>query len=115
MAQVVYRVVEHNDGFAYQVDEAYSETFATHAAALEAARSAAQRQQLAGTDEEILYQDAEGRWHEEFARGDIHPEAAVVDTLPQDEELRDKDGNPVSEGSLPDPDLVPIPESFRRE
>lgn len=115
MAQVIYRVVEHNDGFAYQVKDVFSETFATHAAALEAARSAAQRQQLAGTDEEILYQDADGNWHEEFARGDRHPEAQVEDTLPAGEELRDRAGRPVAEGDLPDPDRVPIPASYRRK
>lgn len=84
MAQVIYRVVEHDEGFAYQVDDAYSETFPTHEAALAAAREAAQRQQLEGPDEEILYQDSDGNWHEEFARGDAPPETAVDDSVVDD-------------------------------
>ncbi len=86
MAQVIYRVVEHDEGFAYQVNDAYSETFPSHEAALAAAREAAQRQQLEGPDEEILYQDSDGKWHEEFARGDTHPETEVDDTLVGDED-----------------------------
>ena len=39
MAKIVYHIVEHDDGWAYQVDGVFSETFPSH----DAARRAAQR------------------------------------------------------------------------
>ena len=39
MTKIVYRIVEHDDGWAYEVDGTFSETFPTH----DAARRAAQR------------------------------------------------------------------------
>jgi hypothetical protein len=41
MAHVTYKVVRHEDGWAYTVNAAFSESFPTHAEALEAARHAA--------------------------------------------------------------------------
>ncbi|WP_428055993.1 hypothetical protein [Devosia oryzisoli] len=115
MAQVTYTVVEHNGGFAYRVGDVFSETFATHKAAHEAAESAAQRQQMAGEDEQILYQDAEGKWHEEFARADSHPQGTVQDDLPEDEELRDRNGEAVSEDEVPNPDRMPLRNDLHRD
>ena len=82
MAKVTYEVIEHDGGFAYRFGDVISETFATHQAAHDAADQAARRQQLSGEDEQIQYQDAEGNWHEERARGDQRPEAEVEDDLP---------------------------------
>jgi len=39
MAKIVYRIVEHDGGWAYQVDGVFSETFPSH----DMARAAAQR------------------------------------------------------------------------
>lgn len=108
MTKVTYEIVEHNGGFAYRLGDVFSETFATHQAASEAAQSAAARQGLEGDDEQILYQDEKGEWHEEFAPGTEHPEAAVEDHLPPDLERRDAHGRKMSEDELPNPDRAPM-------
>ncbi len=81
MAHVTYDIVEHDGGFAYKVGDVFSETFPTHRAAHEAAFAAAQRQQVGGNDEAILYQDKDGKWHEEQADGGDRPDAGVEDVL----------------------------------
>jgi len=115
MASITYDIVEHNGGFAYRVGDVFSETFATHHAAREAADAATQRQQLAGDDEQIQYQDADGNWKEEFSPGDEHPEAEVHDELPEDLEARDPSGRVLQEGELPDPDRAPLGNIVRRQ
>ena len=107
MAKITYAVVEHDGGFAYRVGDVYSETFATHQAAHEAAESAAARQQLGGEDTQIQYQDADGNWREERAKGDQPPQAEVEDDLPADLEARDSKGRILSEDELPNPDRAP--------
>jgi len=77
MAKVVYKVVEHDGGWAYSVDGAYSETFKTHDAAKAAARHAAREQSLPGDDVGIVYEDASGQWHEEVSGGGDRPETEV--------------------------------------
>ncbi len=79
MTNVVYHVVEHDGGWAYQVDGAYSETFPTHEAAHAAAARAAAEQRVAGEAEGIVYQDASGKWREEVAAGDDRPQTEVDD------------------------------------
>lgn len=79
MADETYHVIEHDGGWAYTVDGVFSETFPTHAAAMEAARLVAQRQTVGGEAEGIAYQDPQGAWHEETAEGDDRPNTAVVD------------------------------------
>jgi len=79
MTKVVYEIVEHDGGFAYRMNGAYSETFPTYADAVEAARIVAAEQQVGGDDEEISYQDESGHWHEEYSQGGDRPEAEVVD------------------------------------
>jgi hypothetical protein len=81
MSHVTYKVVRHEDGWAYSVDGAYSETFPTHAAALEAARRAAGEQRVPGQTTGIEYEDAGGRWHREVASGHDRPETDVEDTV----------------------------------
>jgi hypothetical protein len=108
MTEVIYEIVEHNGGFAYRVGDVFSETFATHAAAREAAQQAAQRQQLQGSPDVIQYQDSDGKWHKEVATGTDHPQAEVNDDLPSDLEARDSRGRVMEEREVPNPDLAPI-------
>ncbi len=83
MTKVCYEIVEHDGGWAYRMNGAYSEAFPTHSDAVQAAKIAAAEQQVGGEDEEISYQDEGGRWHEEFSQGGDRPEAEVVDTCAQ--------------------------------
>jgi hypothetical protein len=81
MAQVTYEVVEHDGGYAYKVGDVFSETFPSHQLALDAAVAAADRQQASGETEAILYQDRDGKWHEELALGTDRPETEIEDDL----------------------------------
>jgi len=80
MSHVTYKIVRHEDGWAYTVDGAFSESFPTHAEALEAARRAAAEQRVPGQTETIEYEDANGRWHTELAPGRDRPETDVEDS-----------------------------------
>jgi hypothetical protein len=77
MAKVTYKIVEHDGGWAYQVDHVYSETYVSHDAARRAAQRAAGEQQVAGEEAAITFQDRDGRWHEEMAEGGDRPDTAV--------------------------------------
>lgn len=79
MSKVTYRIVPHEDGFAYKVGEVFSETFPTHEAAVVAANRAAAEQRLGGETEVIEYEDAKGKWHQEVDPGDDRPSTEVVD------------------------------------
>ena len=79
MVHVIYKVVQHDGGWAYTVDGAFSEPFPTHREALAAAHRAAVEQRLPGRTEVIQYEDANGKWHEEAARGDDRPVTEIVD------------------------------------
>lgn len=68
MTKVVYEIVEHDGGFAYRLNGAYSETFPSYSDAVQAARIVAVEQQIGGEDEEISYQDETGHWHEEYSQ-----------------------------------------------
>ena len=46
MAHVVYRIVEHDGGWAYRVGDTYSETYPTHEAAKAAAVQASREQKV---------------------------------------------------------------------
>jgi hypothetical protein len=80
MIHVHYQVVKHAEGWAYKLGDVFSETFPTHEAALKAAHAAAARQEVGGTTQVITYEDKDGVWHEEIAKGGDRPEADVVDT-----------------------------------
>jgi hypothetical protein len=80
MAHVTYKIVRHEDGWAYTVDGAFSESFPTHARALEAARLAAAEQRTPGRTEAIEYEDASGKWHTETALGSDRPDTDVEDS-----------------------------------
>ena len=79
MAHVTYKVVRHEDGWAYTVGGVFSESFATHALALAAARGAAAEQRVPGQTETIEYEDENGRWHTERALGGDRPQTDVED------------------------------------
>jgi len=79
MVHVTYRVVRHEDGWAYTVNGVFSESFPTHAQALAAARQAAAEQRQPGESETIEYEDANGKWHTERALGGDRPETDVED------------------------------------
>ncbi|TAJ68993.1 MAG: DUF2188 domain-containing protein [Phenylobacterium sp.] len=79
MTNVVYHVVEHDGGWAYQVDGSFSETFPTHEAAHKAAARAAAEQRQPGQTEGIVYEDKTGKWREEVSSGDDRPDTSVDD------------------------------------
>ena len=77
MSKIVYEIVEHDGGWAYKADGVFSETFPSHDAARRAAELAAKEQVVAGSTTGISYEDKDGRWHDEVARGDDRPETDV--------------------------------------
>ena len=80
MTHVTYRIVQHDGGWAYKVDDVFSEAFPTHAAALAAAKAAAAEQRVPGQSEAIEWEDADGRWHTETANGRDRPDTDVKDS-----------------------------------
>ena len=79
MAKLTYHIVEHDGGWAYQVDGTFSEPYPSREAAHHAARRAAQEQQVPGATAGITWEDEGGRWHEEIAKGDDRPSVEVED------------------------------------
>jgi hypothetical protein len=77
MVHVVYTIVEHDGGWAYKLGDVFSEAFRSRDAAVKAAQRAAAEQRVPGRTEAIQYEDKDGNWHEELARGDDRPEADV--------------------------------------
>ena len=79
MTKVTYEIVEHDGGWAYKMGTTYSETFASHADALAAAKIAAAEQQVAGRTEGIEYEDSTAKWHGEISQGDDRPQTEDSD------------------------------------
>ena len=79
MSHLTYKIVQHDGGWAYTVDGVFSESFASHAAALAAARRAAREQRTPGRTEVIQYETADGKWRTETAAGIDRPETDVQD------------------------------------
>ena len=77
MSKLTYHIVEHDGGWAYKVDGVFSEAFATHDLARSAAERAAREQHVPGETRSITWEDENGRWHEEVARGSDRPETEV--------------------------------------
>lgn len=77
MVKVVYNIVQHDGGWAYQVDGAYSETFRSHDAARAAAERAAGEQRISGEEAAIGFEDASGLWREELVQGTDRPDTEV--------------------------------------
>lgn len=78
MAKIHYRVVPHDGGWAYRLNDVFSEPFRDKETALAVARRVAAEQRIPGDTTQIEYQDAAGRWHTEVAEGDDRPEADVT-------------------------------------
>ena len=76
---VAYRIVEHDNGFAYRVGDTISETFLTRAAAHKAATAAAAEQTAPGEAIEILYETQDGVWRRQDVSGRDRPETEVQD------------------------------------
>lgn len=79
MTHVIYRIVQHDGGWAYMVDGVFSEPFPTRAAAAAAARMAAAEQRTPGRTEAIEYEDSDGHWHTETASGSDRPSTEIDD------------------------------------
>ena len=79
MTELVYHLVQHDGGWAYQVDGSYSETFPTREAAHKAAMRAAGEQRVSGETTGIEYEDGAGRWRSEVDPGDDRPQTKVDD------------------------------------
>jgi len=79
MSEVIYEIVEHDGGWAYKANGVFSETFPSHAAALQAAQAAAAEQRVPGATHVIQFEDEHGRWHTETARGSDRPVTEVKD------------------------------------
>jgi hypothetical protein len=77
MAKITYEIVEHDGGWAYRMNGAYSETFASHDSARQAAERVAKEQVVPGETTGIVYEDKDAHWHEETASGDDRPETDV--------------------------------------
>ena len=77
MPKVTYHIVEHDGGWAYRVGDVFSETFPSHDLARKAAEQAAAGQRVGGQTTDISYEDSQGRWHEETAKGGDRPDTGV--------------------------------------
>jgi hypothetical protein len=80
MTDITYIIVEHDGGWAYKVGDTFSETFASHDAALRAAKRAAGEQELPGETEGIIYEDKNAVWRQELSSGDDRPTTHVEDS-----------------------------------
>lgn len=79
MTQVVYKIVRHGEGWAYQVGETLSETFTSQNIAREAANDAAREHRQFGNTVGIAFEDSNGQWQEELSDGRDRPETSVQD------------------------------------
>ncbi len=79
MVHIHYKVVAHDGGWAYKLDDVFSEPFRTREAALRAAKRAAAEQRVPGDTSLIEYQDDKGKWHIERSEGSDRPEADVIE------------------------------------
>jgi hypothetical protein len=77
MSRITYQIVQHDGGWAYRVDETFSETFPTHDAARAAAERAAREQALPGEATVISYEDKRGHWHREQSPANDRPDPNV--------------------------------------
>jgi hypothetical protein len=78
MVKIHYRIVAHDGGWAYKLNDVFSEPFPTKAAALAAARLVAAEQHVPGDTPHIEYEAEHGRWHTELSEGSDRPDADVV-------------------------------------
>jgi uncharacterized protein DUF2188 len=79
MTRIHYKVVQHDGGWAYKLNDVFSEPFRTREAALAAAKRVAAEQHVPGDQTKIEYQDASGKWHIELSEATDRPEADVIE------------------------------------
>ena len=77
MAHVTYKIVPHDGGWTYTQGGVFAETYRSREAAIAAARARAAEQRTPGDTEAILFETADGKWHEELAEGEDRPEIEV--------------------------------------
>ncbi len=77
MTEVVYKIVEHDGGWAYTARGTFSETFRTHDGALTAARRAAAEQRVGDETGMIEFETKDGQWITERADGSDRPSTRV--------------------------------------
>ena len=77
MSKLVYQVVRHDGGWAYEANGTFSEPFRTREEARKAARLAAQEQAAPGEATTIDYEDEKGHWHREVSEGKDRPKTVV--------------------------------------
>ena len=78
MSDMIYKVVRHDGGWAYEANGTFSERFATREAARHATKRAATEQSQVGEATRISYEDAKGRWHTEVDSGTERPNTKVT-------------------------------------
>lgn len=79
MSNVIYHIVPHDGGWAYQSQGVYSETFPDKFTALALAKRVASLQRAPGEAEEIHYADENGNWKTEHAEGNDRPNVLIVE------------------------------------
>ena len=79
MSDVIYRIVEHDGGWAYKSGDVFSETFRTRDQAVAAARRVALEQRLPDVSRSIEFEDEHGVWRRETADGADRPNTSVED------------------------------------
>jgi len=77
MSEMIYKVVRHDGGWAYEANGTFSERFSTREAARGAATRAAREQAVPGEAARISYEDVKGRWHTEVDSGTDRPNTTV--------------------------------------
>jgi hypothetical protein len=78
MANIHYRIVPHDGGWAYTLDGVFSEPFPSKELATRAAQLVAEEQHVPGNTTYIEYQDAAGEWHTELANANDRPDIDVI-------------------------------------
>ncbi|MBL8538334.1 MAG: DUF2188 domain-containing protein [Hyphomonadaceae bacterium] len=79
MTHIVYEIIPHDGGWAFKLGDTISQTFRSHDAALAAAKRVIREQSLPDETTPIEWEDAQGEWHEEIAKGDDRPDAEISD------------------------------------
>lgn len=77
MAQITYRIVEHDGGWAYKLGDSFSETYPSHDTARAGAVRAAREQKVPDESAFIEHETTAGDWITERADGNDRPETAV--------------------------------------
>ena len=77
MAKITYHIVEHDGGWAYRVDGVFSETFPSPRRGPQPRSAPLRSSTCRAKPAAISWEDKNGKWHEELARGDDRPETDV--------------------------------------